>query len=234
MLNNKTILAIIPARSGSKGLKDKNIKLLASKPLIAYTIEAAIESKVFADIVVSTDSTQYADIVKTCGAQVPFLRPSELGQDQSSSTDVILHTIESLEKLGKHYDYFMLLQPTSPLRSAQSIRECVQLMVEKSANAIVSVCEANHSKELMLYLDEEKCLDGFLQGVASQRQKQKVTYTLNGAIYLSNIEYFKKNKNFYKEKCYAYMMDKYESVDIDDIYDFKYAQVLMEMKGDIK
>lgn len=230
MQKEKSILAIIPARSGSKGLKDKNILLLDGKPLIAYTIEAAIKSRIFSDIIVATDSNIYADIAKKYGASVPFLRPNEISRDDSTSTEVILYTLEQLERMGKRYDMFMLLQPTSPLRSSMDIINSMKLMENKNANAIVSMCETNHSKDFMIELEEDYCLEGFLKNVRRRRQDKKKTYMLNGAIYLSKTEYYKENRDFYGDKCYAYIMDKYSSVDIDDIYDFKYAEILLKMK----
>ena len=125
---NKKILAIIPARSGSKGLKDKNIKILNGKPMIAYTIEAARNSKVFYDIIVSTDSQEYADIAVEYGAKVPFLRPSYLSKDQTTTNDVIEHTIKELKSIGKEYDCFMILQPTSPLRKDSDIIGALEMI----------------------------------------------------------------------------------------------------------
>ena len=228
MWNNKSFLAIIPARSGSKGLKDKNIMLLKNKPLIAYTIEAAQKANIFDDIIVSTDSSLYQNIAIKSGASAPFLRPNDLSGDTATSKEAILHTLKELKKQGKDYDYFMLLQPTSPLRTAENILESIEVLRKEQANAVVSVCKANHSQDLMMYLQENNCLDGLLKGIPSIRQKQKETYVLNGAIYLCNTSYYLKYENFYEARCYAYIMDKYHSVDIDDIYDFKYAEALFD------
>lgn len=229
MYRQKKILAIIPARSGSKGLKDKNIKELNGKPLIAYTIEAAKKSGVFEDIVVSTDSDYYAKIAVKYGAQVPYLRPKELSSDISKSSDVILHEIEKYEKYGKIYDYFMLLQPTSPLRDETDIKNSVDLLINTEANSVVSVCECEHSHLLTCKLDISNRLDGLLDKINNlRRQDMESYYRLNGAIYISNVEYYKKYSNFYKEKCTAYIMDKYKSIDIDDIYQFKFAELLLK------
>jgi len=138
-------LAIIPARSGSKGLKDKNIKLLNGKPMIDYTIEAALNSGIYEDIIVSTDSEVYANIAKECGANVPFLRPNFLSNDAATTVDVIEYTINKLKNSGKEYEYISILQPTSPLRTADHIKEANELLFNKGGNSVISVCEVDHS-----------------------------------------------------------------------------------------
>ncbi len=230
MYSQKRFLAIIPARSGSKGLKDKNIRMLNGKPMIAYTIESAIESNIFDDIVVSTDSEIYADIAIKYGADVPFLRPDYLSSDEATTNDVIEHTIRELEKLGKIYDYFMILQPTSPLRTIEDIIGAVKLLFEKNANSVVSVCETEHSPLYMNVLDETLSMDNFLsQNVKSRRQELPKYYRLNGAIYLCKLDYFLEYKNLYKEKSYAYIMENKRSIDIDDELDFLIAETLMKL-----
>lgn len=225
------ILAIITARSGSKGLKHKNIKKINGKPLIAYTIEAAKNSGIFMDIIVSTDSEKYADISKEYGASVPFLRSKELSSDTATSIDVILSVIEKMEELGSIYDYFMLLQPTSPLRTSNNIVEAYDLLKQKNANTVVGVCETEHSPLISNTLDPSLLLDKFLDKAKNmRRQDMPVYYRINGAIYICKVEYFKKYKDFYKEKSYAYIMNKRESVDIDDEIDFKLAEAIMKEK----
>lgn len=229
MYNNKRFLAIIPARSGSKGLKDKNIKQLNGKPMIAYTIEAAIKSNIFDDIIVSTDSQKYANISIKYGATVPFLRPEYLSTDTATTNDVIEYTIKELKKAGKDYDYLMILQPTSPLREANDIIDSAKVLFEKEANSVVSVCEAEHSPLYMNILNESLSMDGFLQrDIKTRRQELPKYYRLNGAIYLCKVDYFLNYKDFYKEKSYAYVMDKERSVDIDDELDFIMAEILMK------
>lgn len=229
-MENK-ILAIIPARSGSKGLKDKNIKLLNWKPLIAYTIEAALKSGVFEDVVVSTDSEKYKKISEEYGAWVPFLREKELALDTSSTNEVIQDVILKLKSVGKEYENFMILQPTSPLRDEEDIRNSVKLFYKKKADSIVSMCECEHSPLLSKKLDKSKSLDGFLSELKKiRRQDLNNFYRSNGAIYLVKVNYFLKYKDFYKENSYAFVMDKRKSIDIDDIYDFEYAEFLMKNK----
>lgn len=229
MLEGKKIVAIIPARSGSKGLKDKNIKALNGKPLISYTIESAIQSQLFEEIIVSTDSEVYAEIARQYGGSTPFLRDKALAKDCTGTSEVIKDVLERLKKQNKSYDYFMILQPTSPLRNAEDILKSVQLLLEKRANAVVSVCECEHPLKWCIALDEELSLEGFnALSNKSRRQVEEKYYRLNGAIYLANTAYYLKDENFYKDKCYAYVMNKKNSIDIDDIYDFKLAEVILK------
>ena len=229
MYRNKKILAIIPARSGSKGLKNKNIKMLNGKPMIAYTIEAAVQSNMFDDVIVSTDSQIYADIAANHGVSVPFLRPEYLSSDKATSIDMIIHAIKELKKLGKEYDYFMLLQPTSPLRSKEDIINAVELLFEKDANSVVSVCQAENSPVYMNILDKTLSMDGFLpKNTKTRRQDLDKYYRLNGAIYLSKVDYFLEERDLYGEKSFAYIMDKRNSVDVDDEIDFIIAEKLID------
>lgn len=231
MYKEKSFIAIIPARSGSKGLVDKNIKIIAGKHLIGYTIEAAIKSAVFDKIIVSTDSDQYAAISRTYGAECPYLRPNEISKDESSTADVIEYILEKELELGNEYDYFCLLQPTSPLRNEINIVEATDLLIDKDAKSIVSVCEAEHSPALMNFLPESLNMNNFIS-VQNNKRRQELGkyYRLNGAIYICNSKFFLEEKNFYGSDSYAHIMDKRNSVDIDDIFDFKYAEMLLKEK----
>lgn len=230
MYKNKKFLAIIPARSGSKGIKDKNIKELNGKPMIAYTIEAAIKSYIFDDIVVSTDSEKYAQISRKYGARVPFLRPDNLATDDASSKDVIEHVLKRLLKEGKKFDYFALLQPTSPLRNKNDIIEAVDLLFLKNANAVISVCETDHSPLWTNTLCENLQIDNFIKKEVrnSRRQDLPKYYRLNGAIYIAQTDYFLKYKDWFKEKSYAYIMPKERSIDVDNILDFRLAEIILQ------
>lgn len=225
MYNNKRFLAIIPARSGSKGLKDKNIKKLNGKPMIAYTIEAAKNSRVFDDIIVSTDSQEYADISIKYGASVPFIRPDYLSTDEATTNEVMVYTLNKLKESGIEYDYLMILQPTSPLRQPEDILCSVRLLFEKDANSIVSVCEAEHSPLYMNTIDETLSMDGFLPNdIKTRRQELPKYYRLNGAIYLCKLDYYLEDGDLYKEKSYAYVMGRKNSIDVDDELDFEVAE----------
>ena len=228
MFKGKKILGIIPARSGSKELKDKNIKKLNNKHLIGYTIEAAKRSGIFEKIIVSTDSKKYAKIAKGYGADIPFIRDTELSGDNASTVDVILDCILKLEMIGEVYDYFILLQPTSPLRNEDDIVQAMELLLSKKAKAVVSVCEVEHSSNLNIILDETKSMSGFMKDLRIvRRQDFKKEYRLNGAIYIASIEYYKKHKTFYEEDSFAYVMPKERSIDIDSLMDFNIAELYL-------
>ncbi|WP_234122900.1 acylneuraminate cytidylyltransferase family protein [Clostridium hydrogenum] len=228
MYKNKSFLAIIPARSGSKGIIDKNIKEIENKPLMAYTIEASLKAKIFDDIIVSTDSKKYAEIAESYGASVPFFRPKELSTSEASNHDVILHVLSEMKKLKKSYDYFVLLQPTSPLRNEKNIIESVDELLNNDANSVVSICEVDHSSSINIVLNSTRRLDFlFDDSKKFNRQDMKKEYRINGAIYMCKTEYFLKYKSFYKEKSYPYIMDKISSIDIDDIYQFNFAKFII-------
>jgi CMP-N,N'-diacetyllegionaminic acid synthase len=222
-------IAIIPARSGSKGLKNKNIKLLNGKPLLAYTIEAARDSKLFDEIFVSTDSQEYAQIAKKWGASVPFLRTKELSTDIASSWDVVKETLFNYQQLGKEYDTVFLLQPTSPLRKSEDIINGYKIFKNKKALAVVSVCEVDHSPLWCNKLPEDHSLENFLNQdlINSPRQNLQTYYRINGALYIVNREYLMSSDNIYNEKCYAIVMSKENSIDIDDAMDFIIAKSLI-------
>ena len=181
-------LAIIPARSGSKGLKDKNIKLLNGKPLIAYSIEAAKKSEIYSHILVSTDSERYGEIAIQYGAEVPFYRSEENASDVASSWDVVKEVLKKYQEMGIVFDTFTLLQPTSPLRKYEDIKKAYELFKEKDAIAVVSVCEMEHSPLWSNTLPENNSLSGFLRADSNkQRQKLETFYRINGAIYMADV-----------------------------------------------
>jgi CMP-N,N'-diacetyllegionaminic acid synthase len=228
MYKNKTFLAIIPARSGSKGIIDKNIREINHKPLMAYTLEACKRSGIFDDIVVSTDSEKYAGIAKRFGASVPFLRPKELASDQASSNDVILHVINGLQHLGKTFDCFMLLQPTSPLRNEKHMIESAGILLENNADSVVSICKSDSSSYLTVALTEEgRVKTLFSDKKQVRRQDMPPEYRINGAIYLALTSYFVKNKSFYEGKTLPYFMSAFDSIDIDDDFQMKIAELLL-------
>lgn len=220
-------VAIIPARSGSKGLKDKNIKLLNGKPLLAYSIEAALQAGMFDQVMVSTDSAEYSKIAKVYGAQVPFLRSEKNSSDQASSWDMVREVLRFYRDKGMEFESFCLLQPTSPLRRAEDIKEAYRLYEEQKAISVVSVCEVEHSPLWCGHLDDEGGLNGFISEENTiQRQELKPFYRINGAIYIVNIREFEKNSFLYRKGSYAYIMGQERSVDIDNIRDFEYAEFL--------
>lgn len=221
-------LAVILARSGSKGLPDKNIKELCGKPLLAYTVEAAIISGKYDIVHVSTDSELYVDIAKKYGADVPFLRDEKLAGDNASSWDAVRYVVEEYEKLGQTFDTISLLQPTSPLRDSTDIRNAFEIYESNKATGVVSVCEVDHSPLACNTLPEDNSLDGFIDiNKVGRRQDMGTYYRINGAIYIQNRDLLMNGESIYSQGSYAYVMDKRHSVDIDDEMDFLFAQTLL-------
>ena len=222
-------IAIVPARSGSKGVRDKNIKELCGKPLMAYSIEAALESGCFDEVMVSTDSEEYADIARKYGAHVPFLRSEKTSSDTASSWDMVEEVLKGYKDAGMVFDSFCLLQPTSPLRNADDIKAAYELYQSKASFAVVSVCEAEHSPLWCGHLPADAELDAFIQpGNANRRQSGNKFYRLNGAIFIVNIDRFKQDTFLYQKGSYAYIMPQERSVDIDTMLDFRLAEVIRE------
>lgn len=221
-------IAIIPARSGSKGVKDKNIRNLAGKPLMAHTIDAAIQSGQFDEVMVSTDSERYAEIAREYGANVPFLRSETTATDTASSWDMVEEVLSKYEELGKSFDTFCLLQPTSPLRNAEDISKAYSLYREKADFAVVSVCEAEHSPLWCGHLPETQEFTSFIDAESmKQRQAGGKFYRLNGAIYIVNIKKFRKDRFLYQRGSFAYIMSQNRSVDIDTEMDFLFSEVII-------
>lgn len=225
-------LAVIPARSGSRGLKDKNILPLGGIPLSAWTINAARESQVFDEIHFSTDSGKYAEIAKHHGASVPFLRTPELATDTADTWDVVKEVLKRYRTMGREFDAVMVLQPTAPFRSAEDIRAAVRLLEEKNANAIVSVTEPEHSPFWCAELPPDGNMRVYhdkLQYMV-RRQKLPQQYILNGAIYVSRVGHLLEAKSIYECGCYAYKMPRERSVDIDTGEDLEYCEYLLRRK----
>ena len=224
------IIAIIPARSGSKGLKDKNIKELNGKPMMAYTIEAANNSGIFDCVHVSTDSEKYADIARKYGANVPFLRSDELSGDNASSWDVVRYVLHMYSNSGVEYDLFALLQPTSPLRTAEDIKNAYNIYMEKNAKAVVSVCETDHPPIFSDVIAEDGSMKGFVKKEYRDLPRQAIPnyYRVNGGIFLVNKSCLDDIVSLYDNECYAYIMDRESSIDIDSNIDFLVAEALMK------
>lgn len=220
-------IAVIPARSGSKGLKDKNIKEFNGKPLMAYAIEAAQKARLYDCIHVSTDSEHYAEIAKKHGAEVPFLRSEEMSSDLVTTWDTMRFVLSEYEKIGKSFDVLTVLQPTSPLRTWEDICNAYELFQSKKADSVVGVCEMEHSPLWSNTLSEDGCLNSFIRTeVNGPRQKLSTYYRINGAIYIVGARFLMGYGNLYGEQGYAYIMSKEHSIDIDDEMDFAIAEFL--------
>jgi N-acylneuraminate cytidylyltransferase len=219
-------LGIIPARSGSKGLPNKNIKLLKGKPLLAWTIEEALSSKYLEQVIVSTDSSEIAQIAINYGALVPFLRSKNLATDESPTVDTVLDLIKKLP----NYDYVVLLQPTSPLRTIEDIDSAIDIMKTAKAKALVSVCESDESPYWMYKMNANNILSPLVEATESisRRQDLPKSYTVNGAIYVAHTDYLLKNKSFFGAETLGYVMEKEKSFDIDSADDFKEVEMIIE------
>ncbi len=226
MYKDKTLLAIIPARSGSKGVTDKNIKELCGAPLLSYSIKQAHESKVVDYIYLSTDSKKYAETGKRFGAQVPFLRPESISTDKSLADEFIIHAIDSIMLDGKSFDYFIVLQPTSPMRKAEDIEKAFKMAVDNALDSVVSVCAAEHPIQYYNTLNNDLSMNNFIPKVQN-RQDYKKYYRVNGALYICTTKQYKENRSFYGENSKAYIMDSNSSIDIDTEFDFKLAELLI-------
>ncbi|MGV3344210.1 cytidylyltransferase domain-containing protein [Enterobacteriaceae bacterium LUAb1] len=223
---NKKLLAIIPARAGSKRLPKKNMKTLCSKPLIAWTIEAALNSKYLTHIHVSTDDMETAALAKQYGLTQTKLRPDEISTDTATTMDVVKYVYA----LEGDYDVIVILQPTSPLREAKHIDEAVELYLHKNASSVISITECEHDLHWSNYLNHELNLNNFIRPII-EAEKYKKAYRLNGAIYIFNSDkLFDENINLYDDNSYGYIMNRSSSVDIDYQDDFEYAEFLMQKK----
>jgi len=224
----KKNIAIIPARSGSKGLKNKNVMDFCGKPLIAWTIEAALESKVFDEVMVSTDSEEYKIIAEKYGAEVPFLRSSENSNDQAGSWDAMREVIHNYKIInGRFFDTFCMLQPTSPLRKAEDIVNAYKIFNSKQAQSVVSVCPLEHSIKICNKMGADNSLEGFFDStISGRRQDAEKYYRINGAIYIQTVEDLLQGNNLYGKNSYAYIMSKKNSIDIDDEIDFVQAEAV--------
>jgi|TARA_B110000116_G_C16798561_1_gene568558 CMP-N,N'-diacetyllegionaminic acid synthase len=230
-----SILAIIPARGGSKGLPGKNIRPLLGKPLMAWSIEQALASKYIDHVYVSTDSEEIAVIARSYGALIPFMRPKELAKDATSTADVLIHFIKEIEGLGKKYDHILVLEPTSPLRETQDIDQAYErLLANPDARSIVGVgvVESQHPSFCVSLTNE-----GFLRSkndfIVLRRQDIEPLYYYEGSVYLSDISTFKEKKNFYHNQTLGYVFPKWKALEIDDLVDFINAETLLTNKKNL-
>lgn len=233
MINNKKILAVIPARGGSKGIPRKNIRDLNGKPLIAYTIEEAKKSKYLDRIIVSTEDEEIASVCRNFDAEVPFLRPKELAEDNSPTVDCVIHMLDWLKENEKYKpDYVCLLQCTSPLRTFEDIDGTIEKMISTDMDGAVSVCEAEvnpywsnvfNGDQLKYFLEEGRKI--------TRRQDLPRIYRLNGAVYAVNTHILKKENTFEPENMTGYIMKNENSIDIDEEIDFVIAESLMKLNN---
>ncbi len=240
MKQNSKKIAIITARSGSKGLPDKNIRPLAGIPLIAYTIRAALESGLFDTVMVSTDSEEYARISREYGAEVPFLRSAETSGDTAGSWDVVREVLRKYKEMGKEFDTICLLQPTSPLRTAEDIHKAFAFMEERKANNLISCAETGLAfSQICILTDSYLVTDSIrTEPISSdsyklRRQDAQKTYRANGAIYIVNKKIEDPSYGYLEDTCCCYVMPKERSIDIDSLLDFAIAEAVLKYQDEI-
>lgn len=219
MFNDMRILALIPARGGSKGIKNKNIIDIGGKPLISYTIAAGKQSRYIDDVVVTTDSETIKDVAIKYGADVPFLRPAELAKDTSTSLDAVLHAVHELENQGRNYDVLILLQPTSPLRTAEDIDSAIEKFNKYGCESLVSVSEVKDHPIFMRKIIDDRSMEKFLnQKSTIRRQDMPPIYRVNGGIYINLIKELNEDTSFGDNKV-PFIMEQRHSVDVDEYSD---------------
>lgn len=228
MIEGKTVLAIIPARGGSKGVPRKNIREVAGKPLIAWSIEEAKKSTYIDRLVLSSDDKEIIEVAKSWGCEVPFVRPAELAQDDTPGIDPVLHALNELPG----YDIVVLLQTTSPLRSAADIDGCIAHCVANRANACVSVTAAEQSPYWMVTLDTQGAMQPLLprDDVYTRRQDLPPVYILNGAVYVANCAWLRGHKTFLTDETLGYVMPQERSLDIDTERDLQVSDMALQKK----
>lgn len=230
------IIALIPARGGSKGLPGKNIITLAGQPLIAYSIKEAKKCKYLDRIVVSTDDADIARVARKYGAEAPFLRPKELAKDTSPTIDAILHALDWFEDKGEKFDLFVLLEPTSPLREETDITKSIEILLEnKKAKSIVGIAKLESAHpEFNLILNKEGFIRRWTDKSGNFRvlRRQDLTdvYFFEGTIYVSYVKTLREKRSFYHGQTLGYVVPRYKSLEIDDIYDLKMAEAIIKYR----
>ena len=233
MIDNKKVMAIIPARGGSKRLPRKNTMPLKGKPLIGWTIEAAQKSKYIDSVFLSTDDENIADISKHFGVDIPEFRPKELASDKATTQSVVLYT---LEKHAQDIDIILVLQPTSPLRTEEHVDEALELLIEKGAFSVVSVTPCEHPPMWSNTLPKDGSMGQFIRKESNVRSQDFGDfYRLNGALYLYDVSKLKEIGSMeYRHDSFAYVMSNETSVDIDTDLDFKFAEFLLSSKTELR
>ena len=236
MYKNKKILAVVPARAGSKGLPGKNIRILNGKPLIAWSIEEGKKSKYIDKLIVSTDGKQIAEIAQKYGAEVPFIRPKELATDNAPTSGVLIHAINFFKNKGDNYDIIVLLEPTSPLRTVEDIDIPIEKLIEnKNARSIVSVAILESAHPMFtVKIEENGFIKPFLGGnriKSIRRQELEDVFFFEGTIYISYISTYEEVETFYHEQTLAYVVDRFKYFEVDEEEDLVIMEALMKFKN---
>jgi CMP-N,N'-diacetyllegionaminic acid synthase len=240
MINDKKVLAIIPARGGSKGLPGKNIKELCGKPLIAWPIQAAKNSLYIDKIILSTDELQIADIAIQEGAEVPFLRPGELASDDSTTISVIVHTINYLSEIGEIFDYCILLEPTSPLTEGCDINKSLELLesMRTKADSIVGVSKVVSTHPVFdVKINQEGLIKPYIGedfSGAGRRQDIEELYFFEGSLYISDVKTLLAKQTFYHSRTLPYIVPNWKAFEVDDMVDLLCIEAIMKNMDLIK
>jgi len=225
MIGDLKVLGIIPARGGSKTVPRKNLKLLAGKPLIAWTIEEAHKSQYIDRLIFSSEDTEIIRVAQEWGCEVLFVRPAHLAEDETPGIEPVIHAINAI---GEKYDYIVLLQPTSPLRTVNDIDDCIRYCIQEAAPVCVSVYAVDKSPYWMYTLNEHQKIFPLIQAYHSIERRQDLppVYALNGAVYVAQTDYLLREKSFISEETRAYIMPAERSLDIDNEMDFIYCELM--------
>lgn len=227
MIDGRTVLAIIPARGGSKGLPRKNVLDVAGKPMVAWSVESAKASRYVDRVVLSTDDVEIAEVARRYGCDVPFMRPPELARDESLVDAAVIH---ALDHLDHQYDYLVLLEPTTPLRTGADIDACLELCVSRGAPVCISVSEPPQSPYWAVTIDTggrvKFLFDGVL--VTSRRQELARTYRINGGVYVADTAWYRRHKTFFSDETVGYVMPPERSFDIDSKLDLITVNAMLD------
>jgi len=231
MIDGNSVIAVIPARAGSKGLPGKNIRTLCGKPLIAWSIESALKSSYLDEIVVSTDSDEIARIASQCGAQVPFRRPAELSGDTATTLSVVQHALEHYARLGRQFDLVVLLEPTSPLREDDDIDRMLERLAKdwERFDAVVSLGEVREHPSIMKRLRGDE-IEPYCPELAqmTRRQDNAPAYFPYGVAYIVKAATLLEEKTFYARRCTYHIVNRYQGYEIDDLHDFLCVEAVMK------
>ncbi len=239
MIEQEKVLAVIPARGGSKGLTKKNLRSLCGKPLVSWAISAATDNKYVDRTIISTDDKKIAKVAESFGAEIPFIRPTDIAGDDASSMDVVLHAVNELEEKGDFFSYVVMLEPTSPMTEPNDINKALFKLHSSRdvADAIVgvSLVEATHP-EFDIQLDVNNLIKPYMAKNFTnlpRRQDIEDIYFLEGSLYISTVSDFKNNKSFYHSRTLGYVVPRWKSIEIDDYLDLIIAETIINNKRDI-
>ena len=230
MIAKNRVLAIIPARGGSKGVPRKNIRDLAGKPLIAWSIEEAKKSKYIDQLILSSEDSEIIEVAKKWGCDIPFVRPAELAQDDTPGMAPVMHALDMLPD----FEVVVVLQATSPLRIVNDIDGCIEQCISRGANACVSVTEADQSPYWMYSVNVDGKMQPLIpiENAYMRRQDLPKAYILNGAVYVADINWLREQKTFLTEQTLGFVMPQDRSMDIDTEFDLELANIkILASKG---